>query len=638
MKTTTVAVMLTRRCNMACTHCSVESHPRLKIQPDEEKIRQRVKALLAAGVKAFQFTGGEPLLRQSLLLEMMRLVRDAGAACAVFSNGFWGKKPDVAEQTFDALREAGMTRLALSYDRFHAEFHGPEPLLNILEVARRRDWPVRVTITRTADERDLEEMVAPFRGLSHAELRFYDVQPVGAARTLSDKLRGELAGFCAACSQATVTDDGRVIACNGPSYFEKQSSPLLVGDCGDPARLEHLLQQHAEDPFLEAIRVEGPLRLKEILSELDGFEDFPFRPEYQGMCELCLHISRTPEAVTALRAHLSTPEQKAVTVARRRLREQVRTEALAGGGFNEFAGPKAVMGAMIEQPPSVWARSITRADLDWRRLAERMAEAGLLHLWRERRKDPYLSRWVPQFVWKAGDGLEHGIEQQRSLQERVVTSAREAGFTVRLAGASALLASGGRRIPSRVSLLTEQDPLALERCLAARWGRELRLEISRGRVDGDVFLATEVLQAWRGRLFRDGLGVVWDACELHRRGAWQIDGDLPPTLQVAARVLALDFAIDEPRSSGGGVAPGLLERIVRAQMFRDPRQQDNLYLASALYCLEARSPAGGLGAIARAWLGLGRQLHSLRRQRDWRRAGRRLREDFQAVKVHLFGR
>ena len=85
MKTRFVAVMLTRRCNMACTHCSVESHPKLKLQPSEDEVRRRVKALVAAGVNAFQFTGGEPLLRQSLLLEVLELARDAGAACAVLS-------------------------------------------------------------------------------------------------------------------------------------------------------------------------------------------------------------------------------------------------------------------------------------------------------------------------------------------------------------------------------------------------------------------------------------------------------------------------------------------------------------------------------------------------------------------------
>lgn len=638
MKTSFVAVMLTRRCNMACTHCSVESHPKLKLQPSEDDVRRRVKALVAAGVNAFQFTGGEPLLRQSLLLEVLELARDAGAACAVFTNGFWGKKPEVAERTFDALRAAGMTRLALSYDRFHAEFQGPEPLLNILEVARRRDWPVRVTITRTADERDLEELVAPFRGLSHAEVRFYDVQPVGAARNLSDKLRAELAGFCGACSQATVTDDGRVIACNGPSYFEKEGSPLFVGDGTDPERLSELLERHGEDPILETIRVEGPLRLKEILSGLEGFESFPFQDSYGGMCELCLHLTRTPEAVAALRACLSTPEERAVTVARRRLREQIRLEAFAGGGFNEYAGPKAVMSVLVGRPPQVWARFITRADLDWRRLAERMAEVGLSHLWVERREDPYLQRWVPQFLWKTGEGLKVCVKERRARQEQVVALAREAGFTVRLGGASAVLASGGRRIPAQVTLVTEQDPKALERYLTTRYGSELEFEVTSGRGGSEKSLAQEILEAWRARLFRHGMGVVWDAHELHRMGRWSIGPQSDAAMLAAARVLAEDFGLPAPprgESLSGGL---LLEKIVRAQMFRDPRWRDNLYLGSALHCLEVRDWPQLPRGVMKAWLRAGREIHHSVRELGWPRALERAREDFRAVRPHFLSR
>lgn len=631
MRTTSVAVMLTRRCNMACTHCSVESHPKLKLQPAEDEVRQRVRALLASGVKAFQFTGGEPLLRQSLLLEVLEMARDAGAACAVFTNGFWGKKPEVAERTFDALRAAGMTRLALSYDRFHAAFQGPEPLLNILEVARRRDWPVRVTITRTADEHDLEALVAPFRGNSHAEVRFYDVQPVGAARNLSDQMRAELAGFCSACSQATITDDGRVIACNGPSYFEVEGSPLWVGKISASKQLGPLLERHGSDPILETIRVEGPLRLKEILGSLPGFEKFPFQEAYGGMCELCLHITRDPSAVAALREHLSGDEQRALQVAHRRLREQIQREAVAGGGFNEHSGPSALMSALLGQDPQAWAGFITRADLDWRRLTERLTEEGLIHLLAERRDDPYLNRWAPQFVWKAGEGHESRIQERRNLLSQALQVAREAGFQARPYAASAILSRGGRRIPPEISLATHKNAVELERLLTARFGPAVRFRIV--PEDSPPDLAVEILKDWRARLFRDALGTVWDAHELNRMGLWRVDPRSHATVLAAARVLARDFGLPAPPDGASFFGPDLVERIVRAQMFRDSRHRDNLYLGSALICFDIRSSAQLPRALVKAWLRLGRDLESSIRHDGWRLALIRAREDFRVVRL-----
>ena len=631
MRTASVAVMLTRRCNMACTHCSVESHPKLKLQPSEEEIRQRVVALVDSGVKAFQFTGGEPLLRQPLLLEMLEIARNAGAACAVFSNGFWGKKPEVAERTFDALRAAGMTRLALSYDRFHAEFQGPEPLLNILEVAKRRDWPVRVTITRTADEHDLETLVAPFHGQSHAEVRFYDVQPVGAARNLSDKMRSELAGFCSACSQATITDDGRMIACNGPSYFESEDSPLSIGKIAAPSQVGQLLDQHGNDPILETIRVEGPLRLKEILEQLPGFENFS-KSSYGGMCELCLHITRDPSARAALTSYLSSDEQRAVQVAHRRLRTQVQQEAVAGGGFNDRLGPSAIMSALIDQDPQVWARFITRPDLDWRRLAERLKDEGLLHLLAKRREDAYLNRWVPQFVWKEGEGLNaHYQERQGDLQQ-ILQLSREAGFDVRAAGASAVFLQGGRRAPKEFSLLTSGDVQALNLYLRARLGPQVRFRLDQTAASLPDPTA-ELLSEWRGRLFRDALGTVWDAHELHKMGLWHVDPKSGATILAAARVLAVDFALPSPPPGESLLGRNLVEKVVRAQMFRDQRHSDNLFLGAALFCLDARSPSQLPRAIAQASLQFGRDLWSSVRSQGWRATLNRARQDARVFRL-----
>ena len=64
-----IALMVTRRCNMTCSHCSVESSPHAEgVQPNEQELLTVVRQAAAAGVTSIQFTGGEPMMRQKLVL------------------------------------------------------------------------------------------------------------------------------------------------------------------------------------------------------------------------------------------------------------------------------------------------------------------------------------------------------------------------------------------------------------------------------------------------------------------------------------------------------------------------------------------------------------------------------------------
>ena len=75
-------LMVTRRCNLACDHCSVESSPDVRsCQPSEQELLQVVRQAAAAGVQTIQFTGGEPMLREKLVA--------AGATAILARDGGW---------------------------------------------------------------------------------------------------------------------------------------------------------------------------------------------------------------------------------------------------------------------------------------------------------------------------------------------------------------------------------------------------------------------------------------------------------------------------------------------------------------------------------------------------------------------
>src|SRR5258706_8982055 len=322
--------MLPRRCNFSCAHCSVESGPRVRVQPADASLPSVVTQLAGAGVRAVLFTGGEAMLREPLVLRLVRSAKKAGMKTALATNGFWAKSLPAARSKLKALQRAGLDLVTLSYDRYHAEFQGPQPGLNLSRAAEEIGMPLNMSITRVADDSEIAGLIEPFEKSRHVRMRFYDVQAVGRARGIpGETLRSETGGMCSAAGVPAVTDDLRLTACNGPAYFMRADSPLMLGSI-DETNLAELLRRHRDDPILETIRTFGPERLREELLKIPGFEDVSLKPYHAGMCELCLDINSRPEVARALRERLSQPTLTSEREARRRIIEGARDKGAVG--------------------------------------------------------------------------------------------------------------------------------------------------------------------------------------------------------------------------------------------------------------------------------------------------------------------
>lgn len=396
-----LAIMVTRRCNMTCAHCSVESHPAIRRQPDEQQLLRSVREAAAAGVQSILFTGGEPMLRERVVLRLMKECQKLGVATALATNGFWGKTLEGARRRLRTLRRAGLNRLNVSYDRYHADFQGAEPILNIARAADEINFSFNIAVTRVADDPELEQIVAPFRELRRVRLRFYDVQAVGSARNLPpDSLRAETEGFCSACSSPAITDDGRMTACNGPSYFAKAPSPLHVGSL-DQTSFDALASRHRADPILDTIRTFGPSRLRDKLKTIPGFEDFPFRQQYQGICELCHQITSHPAAVEALRKKLAEPAAVAERVAMQRVMAENKRSGLLNRDYANGVGACRAFLRAVSTTGDRWTaesrKVLGRADIDWNHLSDYLIACGMARLVLPVLEDAELRRWAPRF-------------------------------------------------------------------------------------------------------------------------------------------------------------------------------------------------------------------------------------------------
>ena len=396
-----VAIMLTRRCDIACGHCSVVSGPDVRgPEPKLDELREAVRAAAAAGARAIQLTGGEPMLRRDVVLELLREARRLGMSGAITTNGSWGRTEDEARATLRELLDAGLGLLTISWDRWHEEQLGSAPAMNVVRAAHDLAVFVHANVVRDGADTGVERLADALASYPNVRLRFYDAQPVGRAKAFErTTMRHELGGFCRAAWFPAVTDDGRVTACNGPAYFAKPGSPLLMGSTRE-APLHELFARHRTDPVVQAIRAYGPLRLREELERLPGFESFPFRETYGGMCELCLQITSDPGAAAALRAHLAEPRRAAERAAVLRLIGEARADGkLDAAWTNGVASARVFLAAARNGGvlPRHAAQVLGRADLDWRRRADYLVACGLARPLARLADDPEVARWAPGF-------------------------------------------------------------------------------------------------------------------------------------------------------------------------------------------------------------------------------------------------
>jgi pyruvate-formate lyase-activating enzyme len=396
-----VALMVTRRCNMACGHCSVESGPQVRGEPSETDLIAWVREAAAAGVRTLRITGGEPMLRAPIVVRLVRECRRLGIVATINSNAFWGRNRFQARRHLRALRRAGLGGLIVSYDRYHAEFQGAAPVLNLVHLAEEAAVPVRITLVRGTDEHELSDIVGQLEGSRGTRLSVYDLQPVGRARGLGAELhRAEVEGFCTACAFPAITDDGRLIACNGPAYFEPPGSPLVLGSLRDTP-LAELLDRHRCDPVLDTIRTRGPAGLRDELKRTPGFEDFPFRARYAGICDLCHHVTRDRDAVAALRARLDRPEAAATRLALWQVIDGNRRQgALNLGYVNGIGASRLFLGAAWDPAagfPHNADQILGRADFDWRAVGDYLCGCGLARPLASVLNHQDLRRWAPQF-------------------------------------------------------------------------------------------------------------------------------------------------------------------------------------------------------------------------------------------------
>lgn len=312
-------ISLTDRCNFRCVYCMPEDmmfRPQSELMRDEE-VLYFVRLFAGLGFDKFRLTGGEPTVRPHLV----NLVRDIVATPGVESlsmttNGV------VLKRFAQTLAEAGLHRVNISLDTLDpkkfemltrrdsfeevwggimaAEEAGLTPIkLNIVVVLGHNDDEVvdlaRLTLDHAWQVRFIEMM--PFGGATHfqqnqvvtagdvkerIEVEMGQLEPANGGKLDGEARLYQLPGglgtvgfissvtqpFCASCSRARLTADGRLRLCLLREDEEDLLTPLRSGaSAGDLRQLA--LKALWRKPWGHGL-AEGDVALNRAMSEIGG--------------------------------------------------------------------------------------------------------------------------------------------------------------------------------------------------------------------------------------------------------------------------------------------------------------------------------------------------------------------------------
>ena len=292
-----LGIVLTARCNAACTHCSKSYGPlRTESLGVNEVLRIMDEAAEVADSEplAFDLTGGEPFLDFDLLVDVVSHGSRLGAEVTCVTNAFWARSDEIARLKISRLKECGLTWLCVSVSRFHQEFVDLRRVRRALDAAMA--FGIQTELKGAISRRDLEPegVLSKWKGVLKAtRISVFPVLPyIREGELLPEhEYYRELGLPYQRCpgDMVCVAFDGMARSCCTVGH---EDAFLVIGNTRRESvrEIHSTLMRAAKQRIL---RERGPVEFARAAIKL-GLGN-KLRREYAGPCDLCLHIQSDPQ-------------------------------------------------------------------------------------------------------------------------------------------------------------------------------------------------------------------------------------------------------------------------------------------------------------------------------------------------------
>ncbi len=315
------AIMLSRRCNLTCRHCGIESSPQVRDRmPREDAERFIVEAAGLEDFRKVTFTGGEPTLLAADLEYLIGLCTSLGLATRIVTNGHWASTHQRGMRFLGKLKDAGLSELNFSADRFHLEFMPAERLRTALDCSRELGYARIVSFVSNADRHPFDEF-SDLYGIDSEQL--IDLRPalekgVSLSALKDDHIflfYGGLIGLGRAAMYPAdlrffpldyfPTDQGCGEVVNKPVIYPDGSfqacccaggkiEAFTVGNAYEED-IASLYDRMCARSHFQLINAYGPRQLHECIKA--ARPDLKFPMQYTSICEMCVRSTeRVPAA------------------------------------------------------------------------------------------------------------------------------------------------------------------------------------------------------------------------------------------------------------------------------------------------------------------------------------------------------
>ena len=137
-----LAITVGTGCNIRCRHCLVDENLGSK-SVSRQEIRRLCGEINKYFPKTVIFTGGEPTLYLREIQEIISGIDPSHAPkVTLITNGYFAESRPKAEKVLKAIKY--LSGVAVSYDRFHAEFVEKRSILTLLDVCREMGLKVKI--------------------------------------------------------------------------------------------------------------------------------------------------------------------------------------------------------------------------------------------------------------------------------------------------------------------------------------------------------------------------------------------------------------------------------------------------------------------------------------------------------------
>jgi pyruvate-formate lyase-activating enzyme len=270
-----VLVAVTNRCPLHCAHCSASSTPTSR-QPDADALVGFVDSFRRGRApRVLVLTGGEPLLRPGLVVDLAERARSSGTATAVLTGAFFAVRDDLP----DAIRDVidAVDHFSVSIDVFHEREVPRASVFRLLHRVIQRGTAVSIhAVGSSAEDGYLdrlgEEVDLAFDGA--VPILANTLRPVGRAALWSSapvpatppEVRPPRALPCAMAAWPVVAADGTVLACCNQLVVDRRPVPahLRLGHIAVDG-WERIAAATLDSPLLRLIRTTGPEYLAELI-------------------------------------------------------------------------------------------------------------------------------------------------------------------------------------------------------------------------------------------------------------------------------------------------------------------------------------------------------------------------------------